>query len=92
MKDKNYSPEQAIRKLREGEALIASGMGLNQVTKQLSIGFSTWHRWKAGYQNMRTSEVSRLKELESENRRGKKIVANKELEIDMLKELSRGNC
>jgi transposase len=77
--------------LREGEALIASGMNLDQVTKQLSIGLSTWHRWKAGYQNMTTSEVRRLKELESENRRLKKIVANKELEIDMLKEVSRGN-
>jgi len=91
MKGKKFTPEQIIRKLREGEGLIASGMSVDQVAKQLSIGVSTWHRWKAGYQNMSTSEVRRLKELESENRRLKKIVANKELEIDMLKELSRGN-
>jgi len=77
--------------LREGEALIGSGMSLDQVAKQLSIGLSTWHRWKADYQKMTISEVKRLKELESENRRLKKIVANKELEIDMLKEVSRGN-
>jgi len=66
-------------------------MSLDQVAKQLSIGLSTWHRWKADYQKMTISEVKRLKELESENRRLKKIVANKELEIDMLKEVSRGN-
>ena len=77
--------------MREGEALIGSGMSLDQVAKQLSIGLSTWHRWKADYQKMTISEVKRLKELESENRRLKKIVANKELEIDMLKEVSRGN-
>jgi transposase len=91
MKGKKYTPEQIIRKLREGEALIGSGMSLDQVAKQLSIGLSTWHRWKADYQKMTISEVKRLKELESENRRLKKIVANKELEIDMLKEVSRGN-
>jgi transposase len=91
MKGKKFTPEQIIRKLPEGEGLIASGMSVDQVAKQLSIGVSTWHRWKAAYQNMSTSEVRRLKELESENRRLKKIVANKELEIDMLKELSRGN-
>ncbi len=91
MKGKKYTPEQIIRKLREGEALIGSGMNLDQVAKQLSIGLSTWHRWKADYQKMTISEVKRLKELESENRRLKKIVANKELEIDMLKEVSRGN-
>jgi transposase len=91
MKGKKYTPEQIIRKLREGEALIGSGMNLDQVAKQLSIGLSTWHRWKADYQKMTISEVRWLKELESENRRLKKIVANKELEIDMLKEVSRGN-
>ena len=91
MKGKKFTPEQIIRKLREGEGLIASGMSVDQVAKQLSIGLSTWHRWKADYQKMTISEVKRLKELESENRRLKKIVANKELEIDMLKEVSRGN-
>ena len=91
MKNKSYTPEQIIRLLREGEGLIASGMTAEQVAKQLSIAVSTWHRWKANYQNMTTSEAKRLKELESENRRLKKIVANKELEIDMLKKLSRGN-
>jgi len=44
---KNYTPEQIIRKLREGEGLIASGMSIDQVTKQLSVGLSTWHRRKA---------------------------------------------
>jgi transposase len=91
MKGKKYTPEQIIRKLREGEALIGSGMNLDQVAKQLSIGLSTWHRWRAEYQKMTISEARRLKELESENRRLKKIVTNKELEIDMLKEVSRGN-
>ena len=71
--------------MREGEALIAAGMSIDQVAKELSIGFSTWHRWKAEYLKMTMSEVRRLKELESENPRLKKIVADMELEIDMLK-------
>jgi transposase len=48
MKGKKFTPEQIIRKLREGEGLIASGMIVDQVAKQLSIGVSTWRRWKAG--------------------------------------------
>ena len=73
MKGKKYAPEQIIRKLRDGEALIASGMSIDQVAKQLSIGLSTWHRWKADYLKMTMSEVRRLKELESENRRLRKL-------------------
>jgi len=76
MKGKNYTPVQIFRKLREGEGLIASGMSIDQVAKQLSIGLSTRHRSKADYQKMRSSEVRRLKELESENSRLKKIVAD----------------
>jgi len=57
----------------------------------LGVSVQTYHRWKAQYQAMRPEEVARLKALEKENRRLKKIVADQVLDIDMLKELSRGN-
>jgi transposase-like protein len=91
MKGKKYSPEQIIRKLREGEALLASGMNVEQVAKQLDIGVSTWHRWRTDYQGMNEAELKRLKGLEEENRRLKKLVADQALDIDMLKEVARGN-
>jgi len=58
MRGKKFTPEQIIQKLREGEGLIASGMSIDQATKQLSIGLSTWYRWKVGYQNMSTKSTA----------------------------------
>jgi len=91
MKKTRHTPEQVIRKLREAERLLASGTELEEVCRKLEISVQTYHRWKAQYQAMRPEEVARLKALEKENRRLKKIVADQVLDIDMLKELSRGN-
>jgi transposase-like protein len=61
------------------------------VARELGISEATFHRWKNQYGGMSTSEAKRLKELESENARPKKLLAEKELDIDILKEVSRGN-
>jgi putative transposase len=88
---RRHTPEQIIRKLREGEKLIGQGGTLAQACKQLEISEATWHRWMARYGAMKADEARRLKELEKENARLKKIVADQLLDIDMLKELNRGN-
>ncbi len=85
------SPEQISRKLREAERLLASGKGIEEVCRTLEISVQTYQRWKAQYQAMRPEEVARLKALEKENRRLKKIVADQALDVDMLKEVARGN-
>ena len=88
---RRHTPEQIIRRLREGEKLLGQGSNLAEVAKQLEISEATWHRWVAQYGGMKADDAKRLKELERENARLKKIVAEQSLDIDMLKELNRGN-
>ena len=91
MKKTRHTPEQIIRMLREAEAKLAAGTTVPQVAKELGISEATFHRWKARYGSMNPQEAKRLKELEKENARLKRLLAEKELDIDMLKEVSRGN-
>jgi transposase-like protein len=91
MKRKRHTPEQIVRKLREGDRMLNEGTELTEVLRHLEVSDSSWHRWRAQYGGMKTDEVKRLRELERENARLKKIVADKSLEIDMLKELAEGN-
>ena len=91
MKKTRHTPEQIIRMLREAEAKLAAGTTVPQVAKELGISEATFHRWKARYSGLSSQEARRLKELEKENARLKKLLAEKELDIDMLKEMSRGN-
>ncbi len=91
MKKTRHTPEQIIRMLRQAEAKLAAGTTLAQVAKELGISEATFHRWKARYSGMSSQEARRLKELEKENTRLKKLLAEKELDIDMLKEVNRGN-
>ena len=91
MKKTRHTPEQIIRMLRQAEAKLAAGTPVPQVAKDLGISEATFHRWKARYGTMSSKEIKRLKDLESENARLKKLLAEKELDIDMLKEVSRGN-
>lgn len=88
---RRHTPEQVIRKLREGERLLGTGQDLTAVCKHLEVSEQTWHRWRNQYGGMKADDAKRLKELEKENGRLKKIVADQALDIDMLKELSRGN-
>lgn len=91
MKRHRHTPEQAVRKVREGERLLNDGKDLADVLRALEISEATWNRWRARYGGMSASEAKRLRELEAENARLKKLVANQALDIDMLKELAQGN-
>jgi len=88
---KRHTPEQIVRMLREAEAKLAAGSSVPEIARELGISEATFHRWKARYGGMSSQETKRLKELERENARLKKLLAEKELDIDMLKEVSQGN-
>ena len=91
MKQRRHTPEQVIRKLAEGEKLLAQSKPIDEVVRHLEITESTWHRWRNQYGGMKADDAKELKELRRENARLKKIVADQVLDIDMLKELNRGN-
>ena len=88
---KIYSPEQIIRKLREAEVLISQGKTIGQSSRQLGISEQTYYRWRNQYGGMQVSQAKRLKELEKENSRLKKLVADLSLDNSILKEVSKGN-
>jgi hypothetical protein len=91
MKRPRHTPEQVVRKVREGERLLYGASDLTEVLRTLEISEATWNRWRAQYGGMKAGEAKGLKELEAENARPKKLVANQALDIDMLKELAEGN-
>ena len=91
MKRRRHTPEQIIRKLREAERMLGEGRTIPEVAKQLEVAENTFHRWRAQYGGMQANDVKRLKELERENATLKRIVANKEVEIEGLKEIAKGN-
>ncbi len=91
MKRHRHTPEQAVRKVREGERLLNDGKDLAEILRTLEISEATWNRWRSQYGGMKASEAKRLRELEAENARLKRLVANQALDIDMLKELAEGN-
>src|SRR4029450_436083 len=91
VKRPRHTPEQAVRKVREGERLLNDGKDLAEILRTLEISEATWNRWRSQYGGMKASEAKRLRELEAENARLKRLVANQALDIDMLKELAEGN-
>lgn len=91
MARRRHTPDQIVRKLHEGEKLLNEGKDLAAVLKHLEISEPSWNRWRLQYGGMKADEAKRLKELERENGRLKKIVADQALDIDMLKEVNRGN-
>ena len=91
MKRKKHRPEQIIKKLREADAMIAAGKTIGQVAQALEISEQTFHRWRNQYGGMKAEEAKRLKELEAENQRLKKLVADLTLDKDILKEALEGN-
>ena len=88
-KRRRHTPDQIIRKLAEGNKLLAGGQELDEVC-QHRIAESTWHRWLAQYGGMKANDAKRLKELESENARLKRLLADAELDKDMLREIASG--
>ncbi len=91
MPRKRYTPEQIISKLREAEVLLSQGETVAQATKQLGVSEQTYYRWRKEYGGMRTSQVRKLKELEKENARLKRLVADLSLDNAILKEAISGN-
>ena len=91
MKGKKHSAEQIIKKLREADALLASGKTIGQVCQTLEISEQTFHRWRNQYGGMKAEEAKRLKELDDENKRLKKLLAEAELDKAILKEALKGN-
>ena len=90
-KRKRHNPEQIVKKLRDADAMLNSGKDLAVVLQSLEVKEATYHRWRNQYGGMKASKAKRLKELEDENRRLKEIVAEKELDIKMLKHLTEKN-
>jgi transposase-like protein len=90
MKQKRHTPEEIIKKLREAATLLAGGQGVEEVCKKLEVSPPTYHRWKEQYGGAKEETVKRLKELEKENGRLKRIVADMALDNAMLKELNEG--
>ena len=91
MKKRRHTPEQVIRKLAEGDRLLNQGEDLAEVCRQLEIAESTWHRWRNQFGDMKVNDAKRLKELEVENGRLKRIVADLTLDNAMLNEVAKGN-
>ena len=83
---KRYTPEQIIHKLREAEVLLSQGMTTTEASRQIGVVEQTYYRWRKEYGGMRTNQAKRLKELEQQNGRLKRLVAEKELDIQILKE------
>ncbi len=91
MKRHRHTPEQIVRKVREGDRLLNEGKDIAEVVRHLEIAESTWNRWRAQYGGMKADEAKRLRQLESENAKLKKLLAEAELDKAMLKELAEGN-
>ena len=85
------TPEQIISKLREAEVLQSQGLNVEMICKQIAIHEQTYYRWRKEYGGIRIDQAKRLKALEQENNRLKKIVADLTIDNSILKEASRGN-
>ena len=90
MPGKKFSVEQIVAKLREAERLQGQGLTIPQLCKRLQISDQTFYRWRLKYGALKEDEAQRLKALEQENSRLKRIVAEQALDIAMLKDLERG--
>ncbi len=88
---KRHTVEQIIAKLREAEVALAKGQTLAEVVRKLGISEQTYYRWRKEYGGLRVDQAKRLKELEKENGRLKKLVADQALDNAILKEVASGN-
>ena len=90
-KRRRHSPEQIVKKLRDADAMLAAGKTIAEVLQALEVSEATLSRWRSQYGGMKSEEAKRLKQLEEENGRLKKLVADQALDIQMLKEVTKGN-
>jgi putative transposase len=91
MGKQRHTAEQIITKLREAEVLTSKGMSVEEVLRQLGISDATYYKWRKEYGGLRVDQAKRLKELEQENSRLRKVVADLTIDNSILKEASRGN-
>jgi len=91
VKKNRHTPVQIVSKLRQAEARLSAGASLPEVARELGISEATFHRWRNRYGGMQIEAMKRLRELEKENARLKKIVADQAVDISILKEVNRGN-
>jgi transposase-like protein len=91
MSRKRFTPEQIISKLREAEIYLSKGGTVGECCRKLDITENTYYRWRKEYGGLDVVQAKRLKELEKENSRLKKLVAEQALDIEILKEVNRGN-
>jgi putative transposase len=91
MPRKVFKPEQLINRLRTAEVELSQGRTVVQVCKKIGITEQTYYRWRKEYGGMRTEQVKRLKDIEKENARLKKLVADLSLDNEILKEVASGN-
>lgn len=90
-KRKRHGGEEIVRKLRDADAMLAAGKDLAAVLQALEVSEATLHRWRNQYGGMKSEEAKRLKQLEDENARLKKLVAEQALDLSMLKEVASKN-
>lgn len=88
---KRHSPEEVVRKLRDADAMLSAGKDLAVVLQTLEVSEATLSRWRTQYGGMKSEEAKRLKQLEDENVRLKRLVADQALDIQMLKHVASGN-
>ena len=88
---KGYTPEQIINKLREAEILLSQGNTISVITRKIGVSDYTYYRWRKEYGGLRIEQAKKLKNLEKENARLKKLVADLSLDNAILKEAAEGN-
>ena len=88
---KGYTPEQIINKLREAEILLKQGATVGEASRKIGVTEQTYYRWRKEYGGLRIEQARKLKELEKENARLKKLVADLSLDNAILKEVAGGN-
>ena len=91
MSGKRYSPEEIVRKLREADVLLSQGVTVGEVVRRLGVNKVTYYRWRKEFGGMKTDQARRLKDLERENARLKRVVADLTLDNAVLKEAASGN-
>ena len=90
MKRKRHTPEEIIKKLREASGLLAAGKSVEEACRALGVSAATYQRWKADYGGVKKDAIKRLRELEKENARLKRAVADLTLDKAILKEIAEG--
>ena len=90
MKRKRHTPEEIIKKLRTAEEALAGGKTVEEACRLISVSMATYQRWKSQYSGVKKDTLKRLKELEKENTRLKRLVADQALDMAILKEIAEG--